>query len=62
MSLDEETSEFTSRGTFDHPYPTTKIMWIPDTVWNVYFDIVNLFIFGFSLVIYFAIIARKENW
>ena len=32
VSLDEETSEFTSRGTFDHPYPTTKIMWIPDTV------------------------------
>ena len=32
VSLDEETSEFTSKGTFDHPYPTTKIMWIPDTV------------------------------
>ncbi|GAB1602815.1 DDB1- and CUL4-associated factor 7 [Argonauta hians] len=30
VSLDEETSEFTSRSTFDHPYPTTKIMWIPD--------------------------------
>jgi len=32
VSLDEDTSEFTSKGTFDHPYPTTKIMWIPDTV------------------------------
>ena len=41
MSLDEETSEFTSRGTFDHPYPTTKIMWIPDTVCNFDFDTVN---------------------
>ena len=32
MSLDEETSEFTSKSLFDHPYPTTKIMWIPDAV------------------------------
>jgi WD repeat-containing protein 68 len=34
VALDEETSEFTARSTFDHPYPTTKIMWIPDTVLN----------------------------
>lgn len=32
VSLDEDTSEFTGKSTFDHPYPTTKIMWIPDTV------------------------------
>jgi WD repeat-containing protein 68 len=32
VSLDEETSEFTARSSFDHPYPTTKVMWIPDTV------------------------------
>jgi hypothetical protein len=32
VSLDEDTSEFTSKSTFDHPYPTTKIMWIPDAV------------------------------
>ena len=32
VSLDEESSEFTSKSTFDHPYPTTKIMWIPDSV------------------------------
>ncbi len=32
ISLDEETSEFIARSTFDHPYPTTKVMWIPDTV------------------------------
>lgn len=32
VMLDEETSEFTARSVFDHPYPTTKIMWIPDTV------------------------------
>ena len=31
MSLDEDTSEFTAKSTFDHPYPTTKIMWIPDS-------------------------------
>ena len=30
VSLDEETSEFSAKSTFDHPYPTTKIMWIPD--------------------------------
>jgi len=29
--LDEEASEFVAKSTFDHPYPTTKIMWIPDT-------------------------------
>jgi DDB1- and CUL4-associated factor 7 len=34
VSLDEETSEFIARSTFDHPYPTTKVMWIPDTVNN----------------------------
>ena len=32
VSLDEDTSEFTAKSTFDHPYPTTKIMWIPDAV------------------------------
>jgi WD repeat-containing protein 68 len=32
VMLDEESGEFTSRSVFDHPYPTTKIMWIPDTV------------------------------
>lgn len=31
VSLDEETSEFVAKSTFDHPYPTTKVMWIPDT-------------------------------
>ena len=31
VSLDEEAGEFTARSTFDHPYPTTKIMWIPDS-------------------------------
>ena len=32
VSLDEETSDFSAKSTFDHPYPTTKIMWIPDSV------------------------------
>ena len=31
VSLDENASEFAAKSTFDHPYPTTKIMWIPDT-------------------------------
>lgn len=31
VGLEEESSEFVCRNTFDHPYPTTKIMWIPDT-------------------------------
>nr|CAD7396516.1 unnamed protein product [Timema poppensis] len=31
VSLDEDTSEFSAKSTFDHPYPTTKIMWIPDS-------------------------------
>lgn len=31
ISLDEDTSEFSAKSTFDHPYPTTKIMWIPDS-------------------------------
>ena len=30
VTLDENTSEFSAKATFDHPYPTTKIMWIPD--------------------------------
>ncbi|KAJ6225013.1 hypothetical protein RDWZM_003558 [Blomia tropicalis] len=29
ITLDEQNSEFASRATFDHPYPTTKIMWMP---------------------------------
>lgn len=48
VSLDEETSEFTSKSTFDHPYPTTKIMWIPDAVsilyWYYFFSIISFFI------------------
>ena len=30
VQLDEESSEFTPRSTLDHPYPATKIIWIPD--------------------------------
>lgn len=36
VSLDENISEFTVKSTFDHPYPTTKIMWIPDSVSSCY--------------------------
>merc|ERR1711970_1460487 len=31
VQLDEDNGDFSSRATFEHPYPTTKIMWIPDT-------------------------------
>ena len=30
IQLDEDRGEFVLKATFDHPYPTTKIMWIPD--------------------------------
>jgi hypothetical protein len=50
VSLDENTSEFISRSTFDHPYPTTKVMWIPDGVNKI----LNLFIF-------FCIFSSKER-
>lgn len=29
IQLDDDTKTFVKRGTFDHPYPTTKIMWTP---------------------------------
>jgi hypothetical protein len=50
VALDEETSEFTARSTFDHPYPTTKIMWIPDTVLNQSFKIKQGLFFLFRKV------------
>jgi WD repeat-containing protein 68 len=28
--LDDETKKFKKIGSFDHPYPTTKIMWSPE--------------------------------
>lgn len=31
VALHESSYEFYCKSTFDHPYPTTKIMWIPDT-------------------------------
>mmetsp|Transcript_54481 Transcript_54481/g.129789 ORF Transcript_54481/g.129789 Transcript_54481/m.129789 type:complete len:118 (+) Transcript_54481:155-508(+) len=30
LQLDEDKGAFKERATFDHPYPTTKIMWVPD--------------------------------
>ena len=32
MQLDEQRGEFAVKAQFDHPYPTTKIIWIPDDV------------------------------
>ena len=30
VQLDEDRGELMHRATFDHPYPTTKVIWIPD--------------------------------
>jgi len=30
IQLNEQTNKFDVKASFDHPYPTTKIMWIPD--------------------------------
>ena len=30
VQLDEDRGELLHKATFDHPYPTTKVMWIPD--------------------------------
>lgn len=30
VQLSEDTETFESKGSFEHPYPTTKIQWIPD--------------------------------
>uniref|UniRef100_A0A673YMN1 DDB1 and CUL4 associated factor 7 n=1 Tax=Salmo trutta TaxID=8032 RepID=A0A673YMN1_SALTR len=38
VGFEEESSEFICRNTFDHPYPTTKIMWIQDSK-GVYLDL-----------------------
>ena len=35
IQLDEECGVFRHSATFDHPYPTTKIMWIPDVVSSI---------------------------
>uniref|UniRef100_A0A183BLU3 WD_REPEATS_REGION domain-containing protein n=1 Tax=Globodera pallida TaxID=36090 RepID=A0A183BLU3_GLOPA len=31
VQLHEDQGEFVHIGTFDHPYPSTKVLWIPDT-------------------------------
>ena len=32
IQLDEERGEFVLRSSFEHPYPPTKLMWVPDQV------------------------------
>ncbi|PAV81758.1 hypothetical protein WR25_17500 [Diploscapter pachys] len=34
VQLDEEAGELVLRNSFDHPYPATKVAWIPDTKGN----------------------------
>ena len=48
--LDEDKSEFVVRATFEHPYPTTKIIWIPDNVRDVFFLDVNTTLIYFILM------------
>lgn len=50
VSLDEDNSEFTAKSTFDHPYPTTKIMWIPDSVSTVKSNTCMLLKFDFNIL------------
>ncbi len=59
ISLDEDSAEFSAKSTFDHPYPTTKIMWIPDAVRSFQllkldFEISECFIYTFQY--------RKESF
>ena len=30
VQLNESSGKFEETGMFDHPYPTTKLMWVPD--------------------------------
>jgi WD repeat-containing protein 68 len=32
IQLNEDDGDFRVVGSFDHPYPPTKVMWIPDEV------------------------------
>jgi WD repeat-containing protein 68 len=34
VQLNEESGEFETKGSFDHPYPATKIMWNPNRMLN----------------------------
>lgn len=34
IQLDDERGEFVAKSYFDHPYPTTKIMWAPEPLAN----------------------------
>jgi hypothetical protein len=54
VSLDEDTSEFSAKSTFDHPYPTTKIMWIPDSVSNLHAQMCLCNVHRCFYVIYFV--------
>lgn len=35
VQLNDETGTFQTKGSFDHPYPPTKIMWVPDKMGKV---------------------------
>ena len=37
IQLDEETGDFGKLCEIDHPYPSTKIMWIPDSVCLIWY-------------------------
>ncbi|VDN00980.1 unnamed protein product [Thelazia callipaeda] len=39
VKLDEDLGDFVDYGSFDHPYPTTKVVWIPD-IRGVYPDLI----------------------
>ena len=41
IQLDEERGEFVLKAAFEHPYPPTKIMWVPDQVSELRFLVVK---------------------
>jgi WD repeat-containing protein 68 len=53
VSLDEESSDFVARSIFEHPYPTTKIMWIPDSVCRLIICFLQG-IFNMELIIFYS--------
>ena len=64
VQLDEETSDFVVRSTFDHPYPTTKIMWIPDSVSKIIMIVYEggfLYIHFYNLLMFLLRIQNLIN-
>lgn len=51
IELNAATNRFERTGQIDHPYPTTKIQWLPDKVFFDTYQIILPAIFGCFVVI-----------